>query len=123
MNNIQILEKVTTGRAILSDKILWDLIKQTINIEELIEDTPIDTITSSYQMEVEPERTKGLTEDQKEQIKIGINKLKAILETENEEEKKEKHKYHENIAKQIHDINTAVVDEAFNYKNQTQVKI
>ena len=100
MNNIKILETVTTGRAILSDKILWDLIKQTINTEELTEDIPIDTITSSYQREVEPERTKGLTEDQKEKIKISVNKIKAVIETENEEEKKEKQKYHENINKQ-----------------------
>ena len=74
-------------------------------------------------MEVGPTRTKGLTEEQKENIKMSINKLKAIIEIDNEEERKEKQTYHENINKQIHDISTEVIEERFNYTNPKQVKI
>ena len=123
LNNIKILEKVIEGRAIISDQILWDLIKQTINTEELIEETPINTIIEPYQANQEPERTKGLTEDQKETIKISINKLKAIMETEDEEERRERQKYNDYMNKQINDINTEAVEETFNYKDPRQVKI
>ena len=124
LNNIKILEKVVTGRAIISDNVLWNLIGETINTDELIEDVPPDpSIIHNHHERQEENKTKGLTPAQKEAIKVSLNKLKAILEIEESEEKREKARFQDNINEPIQELNQVNTEETFNYKDEKQVNI
>ena len=122
MNNIKIIEKIVTGRAIISDNILWKILKETIDTADLSEDIPLDISIPMTQSSTDGETTKGLTETQKDMIKTSINKLRATLEIE-EEEIQEKHKFQSRINEQINNINNEAINEEFNYKDPRQVKI
>ena len=98
--------------------------KETINIEELLEEAPPDTTTPQYQIQIEANTTKGLTEEQKQIIKQRINKMRAIIEIDNkEEEEQEKKKYNDNMREHLRTMMSEEgEDETFNNKNQNTSK-
>ena len=71
----------------------------------------------------EMRETKRPTNNQKDILKTSINKLKAILEVEDEEERQEKLKCHSRINEQLQNLNDEIINEEFNYKDTKQLRI